>query len=713
VAVVLIAALTTAVPLSIEAAPIAASYFDVDGEGWTTDYFLDDGVFWGCGSGYSSSGGNPGGFYGAEAIDRAETCVFVAPAKFLGDLSAAVGGSLSFDLREVFDSTLCGEGAGGAGCFPTPEIGVYIYSAPSSMGMHFRTRSLGSDAWHSYEVALDPSSPWLSETVTLAEFEMVFADVTSLQIITDNIFGDEFYDYQYADLDNVVLNRVPEPSTSLLLALGLAGVAVMQRKRFSRSDGASREPTRTRHATSLVPLLAALAIQFPLSVGAAPIAASYFDVDDEGWTTDWSIDPLFGCPEVYASAGAYFSGETLGDWEPCIFNAPEKFLGDLTAAVGGSLSFDLREWIVPDPTDCVNGVCPISRFSVSIYSATAATSIDFNIPSLGWSEWRSYEIELDPSSPLLSGTETLADFETVFADVTSLEIFVNRPIYWGLQGADLDNVVLTPEPSTALLLAIGLAGLVGVGVRRRKVDRSGEASQQSAGGRNANCLLILIAALAIQYPFSGGAAPIAASYFDVDEEGWTTPWSIDPLFGCESWHEPSGGNPGGYLFGSTIDMLEACHFTAPDEFHGDLSAAVGGSLSFDLWEGWDPDSCVGENCSNSRIGVYIQGGASAISFDVPSLGWSAWNAYEVELHPSSPWLSGTTTLSDFETVLSDVTSLTISTNENADCCLGGAFLDNVVLTPEPSTALLLAIGLAGLAVMRRRSAASWPRFEVS
>ena len=35
-------------------------------------------------------------------------------------------------------------------------------------------------------------------------------------------------------------------------------------------------------------------------------------------------------------------------------------------------------------------------------------------------------------------------------------------------------------------------------------------------------------------------------------------------------------------------------------------------------------------------------------------------------------------------------------------CLNYLSADNIVLTPEPSTALLLALGLAGLAGMRRR-----------
>jgi uncharacterized protein (TIGR03382 family) len=58
----------------------------------------------------------------------------------------------------------------------------------------------------------------------------------------------------------------------------------------------------------------------------------------------------------------------------------------------------------------------------------------------------------------------MADFEAVFANVTELRITGGFAVQSaGYDGANLDNVVLNavPGPSVAVLLALGLVGLVG------------------------------------------------------------------------------------------------------------------------------------------------------------------------------------------------------------------------------------------------------------
>ena len=86
----LLLALGTFVAAGAVNATTISSDFSTDLEGWTIS----------AGSGalsHSATGGNPGGYL---FVDNAEGAVIVraiAPAKFLGDLSAFDGGSLTFD----------------------------------------------------------------------------------------------------------------------------------------------------------------------------------------------------------------------------------------------------------------------------------------------------------------------------------------------------------------------------------------------------------------------------------------------------------------------------------------------------------------------------------------------------------------------------------------------------------------------------------------
>ena len=70
------------------------SSFDIDNDGWT----VSGGLIY-----YHNSGGNPGGFIEFED-DQDGAGVFIAPAKFLGDLTAYNQGTLKFDLKNTYDN---------------------------------------------------------------------------------------------------------------------------------------------------------------------------------------------------------------------------------------------------------------------------------------------------------------------------------------------------------------------------------------------------------------------------------------------------------------------------------------------------------------------------------------------------------------------------------------------------------------------------------
>ena len=94
-------AAATAVAFALSIAQASAdtisSTFDTGAEGWsaldpTGDYTAS----------WQSTGGNPGGFLqGNESNPLGDTGYFIAPSKFLGNLSAYAGGTLTYDLKVI------------------------------------------------------------------------------------------------------------------------------------------------------------------------------------------------------------------------------------------------------------------------------------------------------------------------------------------------------------------------------------------------------------------------------------------------------------------------------------------------------------------------------------------------------------------------------------------------------------------------------------
>jgi hypothetical protein len=213
-------------------------------------------------------------------------------------------------------------------------------------------------------------------------------------------------------------------------------------------------------------------------------------------------------------------------------------------------------------------------------------------------------------------------------------------------------------------------------------------------------VLAVAAALWLGLPLSAGAVPIAESHFDVDDEGWSGYGESD--MGGTFGRSPTGGNPGGFFRCETREVLERCEFIAPAEFLGDLSAAAGGGVSFDLTERWWGS----EDPVPGTLAVEFQGPTPGLvlSIELASLGFDSWNTYALPLAPSAGWMrSGSpATLADIGAVLANVVELTIVGNANGSF-YDGAGLDNVAIhpVPEPSTLPLVIAGLLALGGMSR------------
>ncbi len=247
---------------------------------------------------------------------------------------------------------------------------------------------------------------------------------------------------------------------------------------------------------SMVALVIFGAIALPAFAGS--LWVSDFDTGSSGWSSESFFADLNDDHPVFTDALQSYAvnwsatggdpGGTInevdqdGGWQ--YFVAPSTLLGDESAAVGGSLSFDLLR------TDSDTDFPPQTGPPLAITDGTTVLVFEpasITFPTTGG--WTSYTFNLTAGSGIfvtsaVTGPEaTAAQLSTVLSNLTGLYILGDW--YTGIGDAySLGDVVLTagpssnaqgggsvPEPeSWALLLAggLGLAGLGRLGGRRGK-----------------------------------------------------------------------------------------------------------------------------------------------------------------------------------------------------------------------------------------------------
>ena len=198
---------------------LAISTFDGGTEGWTLGGDSTSIV-----PQFLSTGGNPGGFLrGTDEVDG-RTWFWDAPAKFLGNISASYGGTLTFDLRQRGDGNL----------FDDIDLIIRGNNGPRLV---FDTSVIPRDrVWTSYRIGLTETSGWRLDSLdgrlaTRSEFLAILSDASRLRIRGEFIDGDDT-----GDLDNVALHTsaVPEPGSMALLGLGVAGLGGWRVRRKAR-----------------------------------------------------------------------------------------------------------------------------------------------------------------------------------------------------------------------------------------------------------------------------------------------------------------------------------------------------------------------------------------------------------------------------------------------------------------------------------------------
>jgi hypothetical protein len=162
------------------------------------------------------------------------------------------------------------------------------------------------------------------------------------------------------------------------------------------------------------------------------------------------------------------------------------------------------------------------------------------------------------------------------------------------------------------------------------------------------CLLVV--SLLIVFSAVGARAQIviASSSFNSDAEGWVVRDLPSPNPGAppavQGTHTPtfnaSGGNPSGGHISLQDPSLNAWYWFAPPTYLGDMSAAYGGTLRYDL-------AVTGSGTGFSQPDVILVGGGMTLvrstGFNPPPSSTVTWNSIAVGLTEAG-WLNGSSGL---------------------------------------------------------------------
>jgi hypothetical protein len=215
--------------------------FVTSAEGWSAVSINNSGVITGTHAvTWNATGGNPGGHISRTDPQSGSTFYFVAPPSYLGDMSAACGGALTYDERRTAGTTFVGGD-------------VHLVGGASPLTLVFDSAAMPTTAWTPFTIPLS-TGQWHVGTYTGAlateqQIRAVLAALTALRIRGEYV-GSTTNETGY--LDNVSLNApdpepAPEAASVALMGTGLAGCAFVARRR--RREAKRRRRSRDcRHA---------------------------------------------------------------------------------------------------------------------------------------------------------------------------------------------------------------------------------------------------------------------------------------------------------------------------------------------------------------------------------------------------------------------------------------------------------------------------------
>jgi hypothetical protein len=169
-----------------------SSTFDTDADGWTNSP--------GGTMTFVTTGGNPGGFL--RDVDNDNTDMFVsAPAKFLGNQSAFIGGTVAFDAIEV--------DTGPADYLPFGTI--ILHNGATAVQADIAPINSPTANWSTFTGTLDANTFGAAP----ATFASVMSNLTEVDVILESRVGT----VETVGFDNFrMTTAVPEPGSALLAA---------------------------------------------------------------------------------------------------------------------------------------------------------------------------------------------------------------------------------------------------------------------------------------------------------------------------------------------------------------------------------------------------------------------------------------------------------------------------------------------------------------
>ncbi|MBI5766901.1 MAG: IPT/TIG domain-containing protein [Verrucomicrobia bacterium] len=279
---------------------------------------------------YTATGGNPGGFISSTDPDGGDF-MFSAPAAFLGNKSAYVGGTLSYDLNH--------------------PVGAVDYQATDVVLAGNGTRLI----WQASPAIVPPASGWMTVTVPLApsaqwrlgtndgplatasDFQTVLGNLTAVYLRGEYTFGAET-----TGLDNVILASPVTPPAIL---------------------------------THPVPATVVAGASTAFSVSATGVNLTY------QWTKNGT--PIVGATNASLSV-ANAALASIGDYAATVSNAA----GSVTSRLAGLFVTGLTD---PTASLVVNGPALYAAaggsvsFTATIFHPTAPTALGFTVVTpAGW-----------------------------------------------------------------------------------------------------------------------------------------------------------------------------------------------------------------------------------------------------------------------------------------------------------------------------------------